>query len=127
MPKVFFLHHHSCSQASCREPLIFPSIPIAAAVQVSKSSIHSADVGTLFLGLQFSSIQSNSFLSLSFFYSFEAGFFCCSLDPVFKMDSIEVPRKLWEHANPESTEMYKFMQAANKKHNLELRVSLLSR
>lgn len=31
-----------------------------------------------------------------------------------------IPRKLWEHADPKSTAMYKFMQSANKKHNLNM-------
>lgn len=38
------------------------------------------------------------------------------------MDSPKVGRKLWEHPNPESTAMYKFMQLANEKHNLKLKV-----
>lgn len=37
------------------------------------------------------------------------------------MDSLAVPRKLWEHASPSSTEMYKFMQEVNKKHSLQLK------
>jgi hypothetical protein len=39
-----------------------------------------------------------------------------------KMDSLSVPRKLWEHPNPESTEMYRLMQEINAKHNLQLNV-----
>lgn len=31
-----------------------------------------------------------------------------------------IPRKLWEHPDPQSTEMYKFMQKVNRKHNLNL-------
>lgn len=31
-----------------------------------------------------------------------------------------IPRKLWEHPNPKSTLAYKFMQTANRKHNLNL-------
>ncbi|KAK7954448.1 acetoacetate-CoA ligase [Apiospora saccharicola] len=31
-----------------------------------------------------------------------------------------MPRKLWEHSNPRETEMYKFMQEVNRKHNLNL-------
>jgi hypothetical protein len=31
------------------------------------------------------------------------------------------PQKLWEHSNPESTPMYKFMQDLNKKYQLDLR------
>jgi hypothetical protein len=38
------------------------------------------------------------------------------------MDSLDVPRKLWEHPAPESTEMYRLMQEINAKHNLELKV-----
>ncbi|KAG9234735.1 acetoacetyl-CoA synthetase-like protein [Amylocarpus encephaloides] len=34
---------------------------------------------------------------------------------------ITTPRKLWEHPNPKSTEMYKFMQDINKKHCLQLK------
>src|SRR4051812_9315968 len=33
----------------------------------------------------------------------------------------EVPRKLWEHPDPASTQMWHFMQDANKKHGLQLR------
>jgi hypothetical protein len=43
------------------------------------------------------------------------------------MDSVNVPRKLWEHPDPKSTEMYRLMQEINAKHNLQLNVSLLSR
>ena len=39
-----------------------------------------------------------------------------------KMDSLAVPRKLWEHPDPQSTTMYKFMQSINRKHNLRLKV-----
>ncbi|KAI1180847.1 acetoacetate-CoA ligase [Nemania sp. FL0916] len=31
-----------------------------------------------------------------------------------------VPRKLWEHPNPKSTQMWEFMQLVNKKHHLDL-------
>jgi acetoacetyl-CoA synthetase len=31
-----------------------------------------------------------------------------------------IPRKLWEHPDPKSTRMYRFMQSANKKYNLKL-------
>ncbi|KAJ4293675.1 hypothetical protein N0V90_008959 [Kalmusia sp. IMI 367209] len=31
-----------------------------------------------------------------------------------------IPRKLWEHPNPKSTDMYKFMQTANQNHNLNM-------
>lgn len=36
-----------------------------------------------------------------------------------------MPRKLWEHPNPRDTEMYKFMQEVNRKHNLNLQVIFL--
>jgi len=39
------------------------------------------------------------------------------------METLEVPRKLWEHPNPESTLMYKFMQELNRKHELQLKVT----
>lgn len=38
------------------------------------------------------------------------------------MVSWEIPRKLWEHPDPESTPMWEFMQGVNKKHNLQLKV-----
>ena len=38
------------------------------------------------------------------------------------MDSVNVPRKLWEHPNPKSTEMYRLMQEINSKHQLQLEV-----
>jgi hypothetical protein len=41
------------------------------------------------------------------------------------MDSLAVPRKLWEHPDPTSTEMYRLMQEINKKHGLHLKVSPL--
>ncbi|KAK5663132.1 hypothetical protein OQA88_6549 [Cercophora sp. LCS_1] len=34
--------------------------------------------------------------------------------------SVPVPRKLWEHPDPESTQMWKFLQSINKKHGLQL-------
>ncbi|RDL36366.1 Acetyl-CoA synthetase-like protein [Venustampulla echinocandica] len=34
--------------------------------------------------------------------------------------NMPVPRELWKHPNPESTEMYKMMQQINQKHNLNL-------
>lgn len=34
----------------------------------------------------------------------------------------ELPRKLWEHPDPKSTEIYKFMQNVNRKHGLNLKV-----
>ena len=36
------------------------------------------------------------------------------------MDVTKAPRKLWEHPNPKSTEMWKFLQETNKKHNLNI-------
>lgn len=39
------------------------------------------------------------------------------------MDTTQLPRKLWEHPNPTSIEMYKFMQEVNKKHGLNLTVT----
>lgn len=41
------------------------------------------------------------------------------------MDSLTVPRKLWEHPNPESTDMYRFMQEVNNKHGLQIKVPYL--
>lgn len=38
------------------------------------------------------------------------------------MATMKVPKKLWEHADPQSTEMYKFLQLTNKNHNLKLQV-----
>ncbi|KAH6694943.1 acetoacetyl-CoA synthetase-like protein [Leptodontidium sp. MPI-SDFR-AT-0119] len=37
------------------------------------------------------------------------------------MTSLAVPRKLWEHPNPQGTEMYRLMQEINQKHNLKLK------
>ncbi|KAH8805976.1 acetoacetyl-CoA synthetase-like protein [Xylogone sp. PMI_703] len=36
------------------------------------------------------------------------------------MESLDVPRKLWEHSDPKSTDMYKLMQEINQKQNLNL-------
>ncbi|TVY34468.1 Acetoacetyl-CoA synthetase [Lachnellula subtilissima] len=36
------------------------------------------------------------------------------------MESLSVPRKLWEHPNPKSTLMYKFMNSINTSQNLQL-------
>ncbi|TEA18265.1 Acetoacetyl-CoA synthetase [Colletotrichum sidae] len=36
------------------------------------------------------------------------------------MASSEIPRKLWEHPNPRDTEMYRFLQSVNSRHNLQL-------
>lgn len=38
------------------------------------------------------------------------------------MATVDIPRKLWEHPDPRSTEMYKLMQEINKKENLQLEV-----
>lgn len=35
----------------------------------------------------------------------------------------KMPRKLWEHPDPKSTVMWRFMQEANKKFNLNMQVS----
>ncbi|KAI6782428.1 acetoacetyl-CoA synthetase [Emericellopsis cladophorae] len=37
------------------------------------------------------------------------------------MDVQTVPRKLWEHPNPESTTMYQFMQDVNRMHDVKLK------
>ncbi|CAI6304490.1 unnamed protein product [Periconia digitata] len=37
------------------------------------------------------------------------------------MTQQEVPRKLWQHPNPASTSMYKFLQTSNHKHGLNMR------
>ena len=42
------------------------------------------------------------------------------------MDSLTVPRKLWEHPNPKGTQMYKLMQEINQKQNLQLKVRIPS-
>jgi acetoacetyl-CoA synthetase len=36
------------------------------------------------------------------------------------MSTQEVPRKLWEHHDPKSTRMWRFIQKANAKHNLDI-------
>lgn len=38
------------------------------------------------------------------------------------MATTEIPRKLWEHPDPQSTQMYILMQEINKKKNLKLEV-----
>lgn len=38
------------------------------------------------------------------------------------MESLAVPKKLWEHPDPQSTEMYKLMQEINSRYNLQLNV-----
>ena len=35
---------------------------------------------------------------------------------------IAIPRKLWEHPNPKSTRIWRFMQDANKKRGLNMQV-----
>ncbi|KAK4127418.1 acetoacetate-CoA ligase [Parathielavia appendiculata] len=37
--------------------------------------------------------------------------------------AVPVPRKLWQHSNPKDTQMYRFMQDINRKHNLQLKAS----
>lgn len=39
------------------------------------------------------------------------------------MDTHEIPRKLWEHPDPKSTQMYQYLQSVNSKFNLQLKVS----
>ncbi|KFZ01634.1 hypothetical protein V500_00669, partial [Pseudogymnoascus sp. VKM F-4518 (FW-2643)] len=46
---------------------------------------------------------------------------CGTISPLDKMDALSVPRKLWEHPNPQSTEMHRFMQKVNKTENLQLK------
>jgi hypothetical protein len=43
------------------------------------------------------------------------------------MDSHEVPRKLWEHPEPTSTAMYKFMQECNKKYGLKMEARAIAK
>lgn len=38
------------------------------------------------------------------------------------MDLNKVPRKVWEHPDPKSTAMWAFMQEANRRHGLNLKV-----
>jgi len=38
-----------------------------------------------------------------------------------------LPRKLWEHPDPTSTAMWRFMQDSNARHGLQMQVGLLSR
>lgn len=35
-----------------------------------------------------------------------------------------IPRKLWEHPDPESTPMWRFLQNVNKRHGLDMKVSI---
>jgi acetoacetyl-CoA synthetase len=39
------------------------------------------------------------------------------------MNVQELPRKLWAHANPKSTAMYKLMEEINEKQGIRLKVS----
>jgi acetoacetyl-CoA synthetase len=41
------------------------------------------------------------------------------------MVTSEMPRKLWEHPDPNSTQMYDFMQEANGTYGLNLKVCLV--
>ena len=41
-------------------------------------------------------------------------------------EAVAVPRKLWEHEDPESTPMWKFMQDLNGKHKLGLKVCFVA-
>jgi len=41
------------------------------------------------------------------------------------MDTMKVGRKLWEHPDPKSTSLYKFMQSSNEKYNLKIDVTFL--
>lgn len=40
------------------------------------------------------------------------------------MDASTTPRKLWEHPDPKSTQMWQFMQGINKKFGCNLQVSV---
>jgi acetoacetyl-CoA synthetase len=40
------------------------------------------------------------------------------------MDTVDIPRKLWEHPDPQSTQMYILMEEINKKENLHLEVRI---
>jgi hypothetical protein len=42
-----------------------------------------------------------------------------------KMEMDKMPRKLWEHPDPKSTAIWKFMEEANRRHGLKMGVSLL--
>lgn len=46
---------------------------------------------------------------------------------VIKMSGTQIatiPRKLWEHPNPKSTQMWQFMQEVNEQSNRDLKVSV---
>jgi acetoacetyl-CoA synthetase len=36
---------------------------------------------------------------------------------------VTIPRKLWQHPDPKSTAMWKFMQSANERRGLNMQVS----
>ena len=44
--------------------------------------------------------------------------------PVMMATAVSTPRKLWEHPDPKSTAMWKFMQDANAKRGLHMQVRL---
>lgn len=44
--------------------------------------------------------------------------------PVMMVTAASTPRKLWEHPDPKSTAMWKFMQGANAKRGLQMQVRL---
>jgi hypothetical protein len=47
--------------------------------------------------------------------------------PVMMATAVSTPRKLWEHPDPKSTAMWKFMQEANAKRGLQMQVCLSTR
>jgi hypothetical protein len=46
--------------------------------------------------------------------------------PVMMATAVSTPRKLWEHPDPKSTAMWKFMQEANAKRGLQMQVRFSS-
>lgn len=42
--------------------------------------------------------------------------------PVMMVAAVSTPRKLWEHPDPKSTAMWKFIQDANAKRGLQMQV-----
>lgn len=42
--------------------------------------------------------------------------------PMMMATAVSTPRKLWEHPDPKSTAMWKFMQEANAKRGLQMQV-----
>lgn len=44
--------------------------------------------------------------------------------PMMMATTVSTPRKLWEHPDPKSTAMWKFMQDANAKRGLQMQVCL---